>query len=251
MLGNGTYTRTEGAREGSVHPRFFMEAVISPVASDAAGRPVYVEEERVEILIPSVAAYSVPVERVNQSHIERWPEEYKAFKAGQEPAINGLPLEEWPVLRKGQVLELKALHFRTVEDIADMSDIAVQKVGMGGLQLREAARAFLDDAERVALTEQQARRIDVLTAENAALKNQVEELGALTRQTHAELMTMKNAQHPIATAIPGMADPLQAGAYQNAATPREAPQSSFAAFADEGRRRGRPRKVQADPQEAA
>jgi hypothetical protein len=247
MLSNGSYTRHfAGDREGSVYPRFFIEPVIDRMASEAAGRPIYRDEERVEILMPAIANTTIPVERVNDQHIQRWPEDYKAFKEGLEPALNGFPLEEWPVLRRGQVLELKALHFRTVEDIAAMSDLAIQKVGMGGIQLRNAAKAFLDDAEHVALTEQQSKRIDLLTAENTALKNQVEELGTLTRQIHAEMMQMKNAQHPIATAIPGMADPLQLGAYEQPAAQREMPQSSFASFANEGRRRGRPPKARTD-----
>ncbi len=68
-------------------------------------------------------------------------------------------------------------------------------------------------------------------------------MAELVNRLHGEVMGLKNAPHPLATAIPGMMDPMQAAATQAAGiTPREAPQSSLGAFVDEKRRTGRPRK---------
>jgi hypothetical protein len=43
-------------------------------------------------------------------------------------------------------------------------------------------------------------------------------------------MQMQNAPHPLATTIPGMADPFQALAMERGAAMREEPTSSLAAF---------------------
>lgn len=246
MLGNGSFTRTYGAPSAAVYPQFFVEAVQDPVASAAAGRPIFREEERVEIIMPGISNLTRPVERVSDEHRQRWPKEYEAFKAGREVALTGTPIEEWPRLNKAQVRELKYFDVRTVEDIANLSDAAGQRIGIGWTQLRDTARAFLDDAEHLKQNTQLSAEVDSLKSQNAALKNQVEELGVLMREMHAQLMAQKNAPHPVATAIPGLYDPVQAPGYAAAAEAagpaRERPSSSLGQFArSERRRRGQPK----------
>ncbi len=239
----GQYSRMHpGDTSGSTYPRFYVDAVLDQLATSETGRPIFHDVEMVEILMPGIAAYTVPVEKVGPQHIDRWPREYEAFKNGLEMSPDGTPLEEWPRLRRGQVMELKALEFRTVEDVARMSDTAMQRIGMGGSQLRDAARAFLNDAEAGALTSSLQAKLDRMEAENAALKRQVGELDDLMRQMHANQMQQRNAPHPIATTVPGMMDPMQAAAYEAPAAPREAPQSSLSGFVESRRRPGRPRR---------
>lgn len=242
MLGQGSYTRTEGSAAGSVHPRFYIEPVKDELASARSGRPIFKDREMVEILMPGVAAYTVPVMAVNDEHRQRWPREYEGFRAGLEISPDGTPLEEWPRLTRGQVLELKALQFRTVEDVAAMTDTAMQRVGMGGHQLRQAAAAFLDDAVAGALTAELQSKIDMVESENAALKQQVSELDRMMREMHAHQIRQANTPHPDTTAIPGMADPMEAARMAEAGlNPRDAPQSSLANFAASERHRREPK----------
>src|ERR1700761_896744 len=153
-VANGASTRTNlGMGDGSTHPRFFVDQVQDPVASEREGRPIYRDEERVEIIMPG-NPHTRPVARVSREHQERWPKEYAAFKEGIEVSPDGTPLEEWSILKRSQVMELKGLGFKTVEHIRDMDDHAVQRIGMGGRNLKQAAEVFLDDANRVALTSQ-------------------------------------------------------------------------------------------------
>lgn len=207
---NGAFTRTNsfGNDVARVIPMFFIESVPDEVASASAGRPIFRDEERVEIIFPG-NPHTRPVKIVTDEERMRWPDQYKAFKAGQEVAIDGTPIEEWPRLKKSQVYELKALGFMTIESIAAMSDLACQRIGLGGRQLKELATAFLDDAERNKLNEKQAAEIDARTAEIAALKNQLASLSAMLTPMHAELQALKNAPHPIASVIPGMVDPIE------------------------------------------
>jgi hypothetical protein len=221
---NATYTRTNlGQGDGSNHPRFFVDQVQDMVASENAGRPIFREEERVEIIMPG-NPHTRPVARVSDEHRQRWPREYEAFKAGMEMSPDGTPLEEWPILKRSQVMELKALGFKTVEHIRDMDDLAIQRIGMGGRRLKELANGFLDDAERMAMTSQLSAENQRLTEEVSALRRQVTEMGELTQKTFAELQTMKNTPSPLATHIPGMSDPIALAA--QAAGAHQAPAAS-------------------------
>lgn len=224
MLQNGSFTRTNGANpdQSKVWPQFFTDTVVDEAASAREGRPIYREEERVKVIMPGNALH-IPVFKVSQEHIDRWPEQYKAFKEQREPAVDGTPLEEWPILNKAMVAELKHLHIRTVEEMANVSDAVLQRLGMGGRHLKEAALAFLDDAARIALTEEQARRIQQQDAQIATLEGQVENLSQLVERLHSDLQGLKNAPSAVATHIPGMADPIAQAAQQRGG---EAPAAS-------------------------
>lgn len=209
-LKQGSYTRTEGRQAGGTFPRFFTDSVLDHLATAQAGTDVFKDEERVEIIMPGISQLTKPVEKVRKEHIDRWPDEYKAFKAGQEFALNGTPLEQWPILKRAQVLTLKAADFRTVEDIAGMSDIAVQRVGMGGARLRDLARSYLDEAVAQAVlartTAENERNQVVLAEQNEKIAN----LSSLCERLGAQIVAMQNAPSAIATHIPGMHDPMEA-----------------------------------------
>lgn len=222
-LANGSYDRNYGAPSTGVYPRFFLDEVQDNVASEQAGRAIFKSEERVEIIMPGNAQTRF-VAKVNREHTDRWPKEYAAFKEGIEISPDGTPLEEWPILKRSQVLELKYLGFKTVEQVRAMDDHAIQRVGMGGRNLKNMAIAFLDDAERLAMTARLSAENDRKDEQIAALQRQVTEMGALMEQRFAELQTMKNAPSALATNIPGMSDPVELA---RQAVPQEVATSSL------------------------
>jgi hypothetical protein len=165
-IANATYTRSTSlaASEAHNYPRFFLETVRDDHSSRHHGREIFREEERVEIIMPG-NSYTRPIMRVTEEHRQAWPKQYEAFKAGQEIAAEGTPLEAWARMRPKQLHELKALGFRTVEHIAMMDDQAAGRVGTGGQELRRVAKAFLNDAARMATVERLAAENDVKNAE--------------------------------------------------------------------------------------
>lgn len=200
---NGAYTRTMGFSpdQAQVHPIFHMEAVEDPAASAREGRAIYKNEERVEIVMPG-NPYTRPVVKVTDEHRQRWPEQYEAFKKGLDVAVNGTPLEMWARLKKAQILELKHLGFVTVEDVANMNDLATQKIGMGGLGLRQAAKAFLDDAERDAVIARAQAEAAARKAENDEMKGKIEELRLLCDDLFKQVQAFKNAPNPLISTPP-------------------------------------------------
>lgn len=234
-----SYTRTNGANPDAfkVWPMFEADTVLDQAASAQAGRQIYREREMVKIVTPG-NMLNIFATEVTDEHRNRWPEAYKAFKDGRDLTTDGTPLEEWPILNRAMVAELKHLGFRSVENLANASDTALQTIGKGGYSIRERAKAFLDDADRIALEEQLAHKNDLLEAQVATLTAQVEQLGEMTRRLHAEAMEQRDAPHLLATSIPGMGDPLALAA-QNAAKPAPAA-SALDAFSASPKRRGRP-----------
>jgi hypothetical protein len=213
-----------------------MHPVEDPVGSAAAGRPIFIQQERVQIIQPGNP--NQPVELVRDDHRQRWPEQYAAFRRGEEVTADGTPLEQWPVLNRGQVLEMKAMGLHTVQQCAGLSDLAVQKIGMGGARIRELAKAYLDEADQMAITTAALDRAEKAEARLAQLEAQAEESRTLLNQMHAELMQFKNRQPEFQTYVPGQHDPLQPHNQ-----PQGVPQGVAAASSLDslGAARGRPR----------
>jgi len=236
VVANGAYTRTQSFNPENerILPRFFIESVEDPLRSAQHGRPIFFDQERVELMIPGISQYNVKVDIVSDEHRRRWPEQYKAFKDGIEFSADGTPLEQWPILKRSQVLELKAMNFTTVEQVAQMDDQTMQRL-MGGQRLRTLAKAFLDDsiataalAKATADNERQESRI-------AELEAKVDQLSAMLNSVHADNQAMRDAPSPIASHIPGMHDPFE----QAKQAPIVGRASSFEGL-PEPRRKGRP-----------
>lgn len=239
------YTRSWAGGEampGSTRPRFFMQAMKDELATAREGRPIYYEVEMIERFMPSVAQWTIPVNKVTDADRAEFPRQYEAFQQGREMAPEGTPIEAWPRLDRAMVEELKGLGLRTVEEIATLDDRGTQRA-MGLMGLRSLARAYLDDAAAAALNEALMKENNELKVDLARLNQQVEELGQITQRMHGELLGLKNAPNAVAAAVPMMADPIEAMKMQQPGVmERAVPQSSLAAFADEKqqRRRGRP-----------
>ena len=195
-------------RPAGVRAEFYMDAVLDQGASIAAGRPIYHDVEFVKIIIPGIVT-NVHVKRVGPVEAQRWAKEYEAFRAGREQPVEGTPLAEWPILTRAMIKELQHFEIRTVEELANLSDIAVQNIGMGGPLLRDRAKAYLSDAEREKLNSRLAAQNELQISRIAVLENQVRELGELLGRIDAERRVLADRPHALATMITGSVDPIE------------------------------------------
>lgn len=170
-----------GSNKSTVFPQFFLMAVKDETKSLATGRPAHREIEMVQIIIPG-DKHNIVERRVREPDKIRWHRQYDAFKKGQEQAADGTRLEDWPVLNRAQILDLKSQNIFTVEAVAGLSDGQLGAIGMGARQLRRHAQAFLETCERGRVPAQ-------LVAENEALKNKVDlltsQMGDMLRKFEA------------------------------------------------------------------
>lgn len=238
-VSNGAYTRTNsfGSDGAKLFPRFKMVEIQDHVATASAGRPIFKQEERVEIIMPG-NPYTRPVRRVTDEDKQRWAQEYEAFIKGQNIALNGTPLEEWPILNRAMIAELKALEIHTVEQLSELSDLAIQRVGMGGRALRDRAKAYMDDAVAVALQQQTDAENAKLRSEMEAMKMQNNALQETMERMSTQLLQLQNMAPAAQTYIPGMHDPME---QMKQGAPAEPIAESALASLDRPRR-GRPRK---------
>jgi hypothetical protein len=92
---------------------------------------------------------------VRNDHKARFPQKWLAWqiKEGLVEGVNdevpGWKIDEWPVVKADQLHELKYMRFHTVEQIAMATDAQVQRMGIGGIGLREQAKLALKERSRV------------------------------------------------------------------------------------------------------
>ena len=167
-----------------LHVEFYMHAPLDPNKSQIAGKAVYGETVPfVRIMRPGDNT-SIIETPVRNDHKARWPQRWLAFQMKEgmiEGAIDvpGWKIEEWAVINESQVHELKYLRFSTVEQIAGASDAQIQRLGIGGLGLREQARQALKDKY------QSAARMELETRDRqiAELSAQLLEIKAMLKGT--------------------------------------------------------------------
>lgn len=237
---NGEFTRTQsfGQTIDPCRPVFYEEAVQS---GEVEGRKTYKMVERVKVMMPGNGT-TMPVFNVTDEFRERWPKEYEAFKNGIEPDLNGTPLEEWAILNKAQVLELKSMHIRTIEDVATLPDTAVQRVGRGGYALRDRAIAFLDQAKEQELFTRVTSENEVMREQISVLARQVEEMGTMLEAQSKQIVKQGDAPSQVSTITPASMDINERNRPTHLA---EDNSSAFDNLAPARRKPGRPKREDA------
>lgn len=183
------------ANEDLISPRFYVEAIKDEKASREAGRPIFKDVEQCEIhfaadrqRVVSLPAHD-PFERDPATNEWTTPAQkfapiYQKFKLDPEGLhITGTPLAELPFLTAAKRAELKALNIHTAEALAQLDGPNMKALGIGGRDLKNQAKAYIDKASGSA-------DVTRLAAENAAMS---ERLAELERQ-NAELIATKGGK---------------------------------------------------------
>lgn len=140
------------AAQAGMTPIFYTAQVQDVLASREAGRPIFVDEERIEYRFASNRnfnfhdlAHGFHEEKGGEviTHAMRFPDAYRKFKetGGNEAA--GTPLQNLPGLTAVQLSTLKALSVYTVEALASLEGQGVKNLGPQGHALRQSAQKYL------------------------------------------------------------------------------------------------------------
>lgn len=182
---------THGDDKG-LYVEFAMEAIQQPFKSEQAGRPIYEDVPHVHILFPGDTTKKVyrPVDMVGNeakpSDPQRWPQQWAAFQSQSTQVQIGTPLTEWPPVGKSIALNLKGMGVHTVEQLAEVSDIAL--TWLGARELRDKAKAWLlASTDGAAVTKLQHENED-LRADLEMLKKQFADM-AKPKKAKAEEQT--------------------------------------------------------------
>lgn len=170
----------------TVVPRFYADAVENKAKSKEAGRPIFEDRELVEVRFPGnrqtvsvFPAHAICGEQQDEdgdtrpmTYAERWPEQYRRFKAKEQQIVAGTPLDELPFLTQAKRSELRALSIYTAEALAALDGNELKNLGQGGRDLKNQAQAYLDKAAGSADVTAMAAQIAEMAQTIAELKAQ-------------------------------------------------------------------------------
>jgi hypothetical protein len=158
----------------------------SEVKTQEQGKRVVVKGERqafVRIMRPGDQTTIIETP-VREDHKQRWPERWMYWQMSEglvdNQVVPGWRIDEWPYLMdKPELLrELKYTRFQTVDQVAGASDAQVQKMGVGGMGLREQARIDL----RGHYNKEVAKQLEDKDRELNEMKERMAKLEALVMQ---------------------------------------------------------------------
>jgi hypothetical protein len=155
------YNRGMWQGDEKLHVRFFALPRIDVAASNEANRPIFKDVHYVELMMPG-DKHNIVVEPVWDQHKQRFPAKWDAYIKGASQQIVGTPLKVAPFLTPSHVAELEYLKIFTIEQLADLSDSAMNF--MGANEFKQAAKKFL---ERTSSNDALLERIKALEAQLA------------------------------------------------------------------------------------
>jgi hypothetical protein len=174
---------------------FGFYPMINAKETEARGTDVYDDVEHIKVAIPG-DRNNILLQPSSPAYRKRFPHAYQSFKdrtvTGGEGA--GKPLTHWPMVTRAMAMTLMAAHVRTVEMLAGLSDEHLQKFPGNIQELRDKARAYLDDAKsgaalNKALTD--AQRQEATIAALQAQINQLQSRELERQQKEAEVNSPK------------------------------------------------------------
>lgn len=179
-------TRSVEDREESIKQGMYVGKDVDYVLITPSGSKDRIDRV-VEEWLPQTRA-EVQAERLPASWADHYAQAYKAFKAGQEIAVVGTPIQNWPGLSPTQYKTMQSLHIRSVEDLAQSNEETINRLGMGGRQLKQRAADWLASAQNVG---QVAEKASELQAKLEAAEARVQELTELAENMGARLQALE------------------------------------------------------------
>jgi len=111
--------------------------------------------------------------RERQDWLNDWKKMYEMFKNGQEIPLEGTPIRGWGVISPAMQETLTRMNILTVESLAAVNDEGIRRIGMGAVDLKNKATAWLaqlNDAGKMTV------EMSALQRENTVLKSSLESL---------------------------------------------------------------------------
>lgn len=121
--------------------------------------------------------------RIPREWVESYKKQYDFWKKGQEMPLEGVPIRGWGMISPAQQETLIRLHVLTVETLAIANEELIRRIGMGGMDMKNKADAWLKETKGKGK----------LTMEISTLKKENEVLKASLANLEAKFDELKNA----------------------------------------------------------
>lgn len=157
---------------------FHTKAVLHPIKSTEAGRPVYDEVDYIRIQIPGISMTYLDAPVSENNYMQRFGDKYRKWKETKTQEASGTPLSSWPftMTKISLVAELAGMGITSVEALANLHDGALQAI-MGGQTLRTKAQEWIESTSgNDAVVSKMAAENEQLKAQMAVLQSQMKQL---------------------------------------------------------------------------
>lgn len=135
----------------NVGVRFFIKPVLNKRETEKAGAPVFDEREMCELIFPGnkffrphFLAHDICEEDkdgLTKTYAQKFANAYALFRQEADARQSGTPLEM--LFSEGEMAELKAQNVYTVEQMAEVPDRALSRMGPNAMPRRDRARNFV------------------------------------------------------------------------------------------------------------
>lgn len=113
---------------------------------------------------------------------------YENWLKGYEAPRSGTPVREWPILTPAQIRNLHSMNTYTVEEISTWTENAVVMYGMGGRELRDKARLWLESGDA------KAEQIQALQVESKSKDDQLKKQAEMIEQLSQRLAALEDGK---------------------------------------------------------
>lgn len=179
-----------GARnpDSLLHVRFYERALPNNFQTEKQGRPIFDSIVFIEIHTPGNQLNIIDRPKIQQDELRFLPQwQHYVATHSDDPAKQGTPLSQWPLLDVAKVEMLRAMKFFTVEQVAYASDEQIGHIGMlagmSPLSFRDRAKAYLEvarNANSVSIKDAELKaaqaRLEAQDAELAKMKEQMAQI---------------------------------------------------------------------------
>jgi hypothetical protein len=166
-----------GAGDDKLFVTFYMHYIHNEDETAKQGRPIFNDAPFIRIITPGDRDNIIdrPVRAEDRPRFPRqWAQFEAQMKGGPEGEV-GTPLEQWGMVTKAMVEELRYFGFRTVEHVAGAKDEVLAK--MPGLRgIAEKAKLYLEAAKGAAPLTDLQKKNEEQAAQILAMQEQMKEL---------------------------------------------------------------------------
>lgn len=163
---------------------FFTKAVQMNAQSEEAGRPIFEDRHFVHIQQPGERDFQE--REATMSDQQRWPDKWQAYLNQREQLDEGTPLSTLFPSEPAIVEMLRALKVHTAEQLANLTETGIQRIGMGARSYVDRAKRYLQEAALSAPFSKMQAELDAKDGQIAALTEQLRQAVARIERLEAE-----------------------------------------------------------------
>jgi hypothetical protein len=150
---------------------FYTGSKLHGIKSGEAGRPIHIPVTMLRVRQPG-EAHPVDIE-AREWHQYEFPRQWAAFQAGTKAEMEGTPMSILYPMDANTVRHMRSLHIYTVEQLAGLTEAAIQRLGMGGRGHVERAKEYLEVAKAGAGNHRLQAELDRANERSAAMEAQM------------------------------------------------------------------------------